>query len=183
MGNMLPRWWLEPDYQPLLRSPDGLAWELRGGTVKTMTEEDFLTAAGNRQHTGRANPMAQRWADLMTEKFDELAVADPIFGQMRNCMELAVVGALIVKEQLTDRAGYSMPTLLDPTDVAIEEFAAPTQVASRASVMKKGRNWVISASGGVMLNSWAVADKVEQSDAPASARAAAAAKANHWWWN
>jgi len=65
---------------------------LRGAAVKAMTEEDYLTASGAREHTGKANPAAQHWADLMTAKYDELSVADPIFGQLRNCMELAVVG-------------------------------------------------------------------------------------------
>jgi len=184
MGNMLPRWWLEPNYQPLLRSPDALAWELRDAGVKAMTEEDFLTATGNRRQTGKANPLAQRWAELMTDKFDQLAVADPIFGQLRNCMELAVVGALIVKEQLTEKAGYSMPLLLDPADLKTESFPAPKQVETRASVLKKGRNWVISASGGVLVNSWAIADRVQPSDAPTAARTkAAAAEPTNWWWN
>ena len=184
MSNMLPRWWLEPNYEPLLRSPDGLAWQLRGGSVKAMTEEDFVAASGSRQHTGKANPMAQKWADNMTEKYDELAVADPIFGQLRNCMELAVVGALVVKERLTDKAGYSMPTLLDPADVEIEKYYAPKQVDSKASLMKKGSNWVISASGGVKINSWTIVRNVRQSDTLEEIRAKAVARANaHWWWN
>ena len=94
MNNMLPRWWLEPNYEPLLKSADGLAYQLRGGNVKTLTEEDFLTATGTREHTGKANPMAERWAKLMTEKYAALAVADPIFGQLRNCMELARCGCV-----------------------------------------------------------------------------------------
>ncbi len=185
MSNMLPRWWLEPNYEPLLRSPDGLAWELRDAGVKTLTEEDFLGAVGNRQHTGKANPIAQKWADLMTDKFGELAVADTIFGQLRNCMELAIVGALIVKERLPEKAGYSMPLLLDPADVKIEEFPAPKQVASQASFVKKGRNWVFSASGGVLVNSWAIAERVRQSDAPTAVRAKAAPgdTTTTWWWN
>jgi len=184
MSNMLPRWWLEPNYQPLLRDASGLAFEFRGGSVKAMTEEDFLTAAGQRQHTGKANPVAQKWADNMTAKYDELAVADPIFGQLRNCMELAVVAALIVKERLPQKAGYSMPTLLDPAEVKVDEYFAPKQVDSQASVLKKGRNWIISASGGVMLNSWGIADKLEPGDAPAKVRAEGAPRAQSgWWWN
>ena len=31
-SNMLPRWWLAPDYEPILRDADGLAWELRGAS-------------------------------------------------------------------------------------------------------------------------------------------------------
>jgi len=184
MSNMLPRWWLEPNYQPLLRDASGLAFEFRGASVKAMTEEDFLTAAGDRQHTGKANPVAQRWADNMTAKYDELAVADPIFGQLRNCMELAVVGALIVKERLPEKAGYSMPTLLDPADVEVDEYFAPKQVDSQASVLKKGRNWVISASGGVMLQPWAVIEKTETADDLDPIRTeATASDPNQWWWN
>ena len=74
--------------------------------------------------------MAQKWADLMTEKYAELAVAEPIFGQLQNCMELAVVGALVVKERLTEKAGYSMPGLLDASGVKTAEF--PRRRRSRA---------------------------------------------------
>ena len=87
MPNMLPRWWLEPRYESVMQSPDGLAWEFDGASVKAMTEEDFLAANGDRQHTGKSSPLAQRWADNMTEHYEALALADPIFGQLRNCME------------------------------------------------------------------------------------------------
>ncbi|NQU20468.1 MAG: DUF1598 domain-containing protein [Candidatus Nealsonbacteria bacterium] len=184
MNNMLPRWWLEPNYQEVLKSPDGLAWELRGGSVKAMTEEDFLTAAGDREHTGKANPMAKQWADNMTAKYDELAVAEPIFGELRNCMELAVVTALITKERLAERAGGAFALLSDSPDVKTAEFPAPKQVASKASVMKKGRNWVISASGGVLINSYVIADKTRQSDEPAKAKSAAGVPdKTNWRWN
>lgn len=183
MSNMLPRWWLEPQYESVLRSPDGLAWQLRGASVRAMTEEDFLTAAGDRQHTGQANPVAQRWADLMTEKYDDLAAADPIFGQLRNCMELAVVGALIAKERLAEKAGCSMPILLNAAEVKTAEFSAPKQVDSEVSMLKRGRNWVISASGGVQIDSWAVADKAQQSSVPAEIRAKVATEQSNWWWD
>ncbi len=177
---MSPRWWLEPNYEPLLKSPDGLAWELRGGSVKTMTEDETVAADGRRTRTGRSSPAAKKWADTMTEKYDELSVAQPIFGQLRNCMELAIVGALINKENLTEKAGYSMPVLLDPTDLKTVELPAPKKVDSVASVYDR----VMSVSGGVLLNTWAIADKVQQSDAPVQARAKAAPEANaDWWWD
>ena len=147
MSNMMPRWWLEPKYQGVFRDPTGLAWELRGGSVKCMTEEDFLTAANVREHTGKASPMAQKWADNMTAKYDELALAEPIFGELRNCMELAVVGALLVKEDLPGKAGYSMPMLMSFSDLTTAEYPSPKQVESKASVIRKGHNWVIQRVG------------------------------------
>jgi hypothetical protein len=179
-----PRFWLEPKYQSLLRDAEGVAFEFRGAGVKALTEEDFIASTGNIQHSGKAGPMAQKWADIMTEKYAELSVADPVFGQLQNCMELAVVGALIVKERLTEKAGYSMPTLLESAAVKPEAFNVPKQVDSKASVLRQGRKWVISASGGVAINSWAIADKVQPSDAVAPVRVkAAAADGAAWYWN
>lgn len=185
MSNMLPRWWLEPNYDSLRRDPQGLAYELPAGSVKAMTEEDFLTAAGSKQHTGQASPLARRWAELMTEAYPQLAVAEPIFGQLQNCMELAIVSALIFKERLPEKADWHMPVLLDGAQLPADEFPAPKTVASRATLMRKsGGNWVITASGGVLINSWQVADQVKQDAAPQAARAAAATRPqDNWWWN
>jgi len=185
MNNMLPRWWLEPNYEPIVASPDGLAWELRDGSVKCMTEADFVAASGQKQvGAAKANPMAKRWADNMTENYDELAAAQPIFAQLRNCMEMAIVAALIAKERLPERAGYSMPALLDPAEVAVDAMPAPRQVDSKVSMVRKRGGWVISASGGVMLNSWQVADQTTQDTAPAEVRAQSAAQQpTNWWWN
>ncbi len=174
-----PRFWLEPKYEALLRDADGLAWELRGSGVKALTEEDFLAAGGNLQHSGKASPMAQKWADNMTEKYAELAVADPIFGELQNCMELAVVAAVVVKDRLPEKAGYSMPTLLDPSAMKTEVFNAPKQVASKTNLMSR-----TTMSGGVAINSWAIADKARPSDALAPVRAKAApTDTANWWWN
>jgi hypothetical protein len=179
-----PRFWLEPRYDALLRDADRLAFEVHGSAVKAMTEEDHVAAGGQIQHTGRPNPTAQRWADIMTAKYAELAVADPIFGQLQNCMDLAVVAALIAKERLAEKAGYSMPALLDSPAVRPVVFAAPKQVPSMASTLKKGHTWVISVSGGVAIYSWQLADGTRQSETVNAVRTKAApAETANWWWN
>jgi len=185
LGNMLPRWWLEPRYESVTRSPDSLAWELQGASVKAMSEADYVGAAGNREQTVKADPLAQRWADLFTKKYDELAVADPVFGQLRNCMQMAIVSALIVREDLTTKAGYSLPTLLDPTEVEIEKMPAPTQVDSIASALKVRRGqWVVSASGGVAIDSYAAIKNVKENSSLATVRTKATGnEPANWWWN
>src|SRR6185436_16001452 len=45
-NNMMPRWWLAPNYDPISRDSEGLAWEIRGQGVRCMTEQDFLDHAG-----------------------------------------------------------------------------------------------------------------------------------------
>jgi hypothetical protein len=179
-----PRWWMEPKYDPLLRDKEGLAWELCGASVQTLTAEEFANAAGQRQTTNKVNPLAKKWAENMTNQFAALALAEPVFGELRNCMELAVVGALIVKERLPDKAGYSLPVLMSSQDLQPAEFNAPKQVPAQVSMLPKGQKYIVSVSGGVAINSWIIADNTQQTDAVASIRAKAAPSDNaKWWWN
>ena len=164
--------------------PIGLAWELGGAAVKTMTEEEFVGASGSRQRSGKADPLAQKWADNMTAHYDELAVAVPIFGQLRNCMDLAIVAALITKENLPQAAGCSLPLLMDSSRVEVDQFAAPRQVDTQMNLLKKGSHWLMSASGGVQINSFGALRETPSSDAPAAVRAKTTPPATgSWWWN
>ncbi len=180
-SNLMPRWWLAPNYEPIRRDADGLAWELRGTGVKCLTEEDILHGDGRIEHTGQSSSVAQKWADNFTEKFAELAREDSTFGQLRNVMDLAVVAALLSKEGLTEFSGLEMPELTG--GVALEQYAAPRSVASQASLVKKGRNWIVSVSGGVQIFPWQVADRTEVARELASVRPQQeAANRAAWYW-
>lgn len=182
MNDMLPRWWLAPNYEPLARDAKGLAWQLRGQGVQCMTELDYLQDSGQRK-TGaaRAGQAAQKWADTLTERYEELAHHDSAFGQLRNIMDIAVVVALIEKEQLLERAGLHLTELIDNT--APEQYDIPRQVASQATLLKKGRKYVISTSGGVEVSPWEVVDKTIEAEASlAPVREQFAAGAEQWWW-
>lgn len=182
MQNMLPRWWLEPDYQPLLRDEQGLTWQLRKGSVKALAENDFLDAAGEKHATGRADPVSQRWAQLMTDRYDDLAKADPVFGQLRNCMDLAIVSALIVGHQLPEKAGVSLPLLMGDAGLETAALYAPKQVASKASLVHRGRTWTI-ACGGVQINPWKIISESEPSQSLADLRSQTSFPQDAQWWS
>lgn len=180
MNNMMPRWWLAPDYQPLAKTADGLAWELRGQGVKCMTAEAVLNEAGEKQETGRANPTAEKWAKTMTDKYGELAEVDSSFGQLRNIMDLAVVAALIEKEQLLEVAGLSAPRLMK--DESVDFYPIPKQTASAASAVKQGRDWIISASGGVEMLPWHIASESETVESVGKVCEQLAGESQDFWW-
>ena len=160
MRSMQQRWWLEPDYDSVLADENGLAWQIRGAHVRAATEEDVLTQTGARERTGKANPgSAKKWADNMTRHYEELAIKEPIFGQLRNCIDLAIVAALISKEGLLLKADCSLPVLYGHAELPSEEFPAPRQVSTQVSLLQKGANWLISASGGVKLNPWTLLEE------------------------
>jgi len=182
--NMLPRWWLAPDYQPLVRAADGLAWHIRGGSVKAMAESDFLGDQGVKRGAGRPDPVAQRWAELLTERYDELAQADPAFGQLRNCMDLAVVGALLAKEGLLRRAGLELPVLLGrQPGYATIQLPAPRQAPSKTAMLRKRGGWLVAA-GGVQINPWQIVEQTERGGVSDQIRDyTALEQTTHWWAN
>jgi hypothetical protein len=180
--SMMPRWWLEPDYDALVTDVDGLAWEFPRASVKALTEEEFLDANGQKQKAGKANTIAKQWADNMTAHYDELAEKDSIFGQLRNCMDVAVVAALISREHLGEKAGWSMSLLVNP-ELPVESFNAPSEVASQASLIQKRGGWLFSVSGGVLMAPWQMLDRRETSAELSKTRSQAASNQATWWWN
>jgi hypothetical protein len=179
-NNLMPRFWLAANYEPIARDKDGLAWELRGKGVRCLTEQGFINSAGEKKQTGKADPVGQKWADTLTAKFDELAHEDSSFGQLRNVMDLAVVGALLVKERLIERSKLQMPNLMN--EQAIDEYPAPRAVPSQASFVMAGRKPLVSVSGGVQIFPWQVADRTEVSPNLASTREQKSSAENGWYW-
>jgi len=180
--NIMPRWWMACDYDPLAKSDDGLAWELRGKGVKVLTEDEIVSE-GKVKGTGKANKSAQRWADAMTSKYDDLMAAEPVFGDLRNLMDLCVLAAVIRKEDLLAKAKLELPTLMDSeSKLGFVEYGAPRTVATQCSTMMRGRDHIITASGGVEVNSWAVADKTTPSPQLKAVREKAAKKGSGLYW-
>jgi hypothetical protein len=181
--NAMPRWWMAPHYEALLKDPDGLAWELRGGGVQTLTEDGYLDAMGTAAAVGREEPLAKRWAAAMTENYAALAMVRPVFAELRNCVDLAVVAALIDKERLAQRARCELSLLLDERQLAIGSYPVPKTVASRASLVRKGSGWILSLSGGVQVDSWRVASQAVNGEVAVDGRQALVGRRERWWWD
>jgi hypothetical protein len=118
----------------------------------------------------------------MTARYDDLALAEPVFGQLRNCIDMAIVAALIVQEDLTAKAKTGLPMLMGSDGAQTASFPAPKHLDSKATLAKKGRNWMI-ACGGVQINPWAIAERAEQDDGLAAVRTQAAADDGANWWS
>jgi hypothetical protein len=184
-ADVMPRWWLACNYQPLAKADNGLAWQIRGPGVKAMTENDFIDDAGEITDSAGTNPVAQNWADLMTKHYDELSVEDSVFGHLRNVMDMCVVAALIEKERLVERAGVSLPLLTDPdSKLVFHALNPPKQVPSQCSYMKKDRSWIITASGGVDIDAWKIVEQAQiDIEVDKIRQSSTAPQGAAWWWN
>lgn len=181
-----PRWWMTTNYNALERTADRLAWRISGQGVKTLTESDRLLADGNVEQAGRTNKTAQKWAELMTEKYPELARTQAIFGDLRNIMDLSVIATLITQERLEQHSGCDL-TVLMGTDALVQtsSFQAPRAIEPQCSFVRGNQGWVVSTSGGVSVNAFEVVSvqKVVNELSDTHQAATAAAETSTWWWN
>ena len=183
MGEMMPRWWMACDYDAVAHSPDKLSWKLSGQGVKVLTEDEIVHADGSVSGSGQVNPVAQEWAETMTGKFGPLSKVEPVFGQLRNLMDLCVLAALIEKENLADVAQCDLSLLADESQgLEISRWTVPKTVATQSSFVKKGREFLVTASGGVFVDSWSQAAKTNVTPELAKRRPDVPSTAQ-WRWN
>jgi hypothetical protein len=183
LTNMMPRWWLACDYEPLARSEDGLAWELRGNGVQVKTEDSLISDDGSVTQTGDQNPLAVEWAERMTRHYDALSREEAVFGQLRNLMDMSVVAMLMKHERLLERAGCSLPTLTGKhQDLLVESWNPPKTVSTQCSFIKRGRDYLITASGGVQIEAARYAAQSQVTRHVADVHSKTPHRVDRWWW-
>lgn len=81
----------------------------------------------------------------MTTHYEELAQREAIFGELLNCIDLAVVAAVVRGRELDRQVGLDLGPLLDEQKLLMPVYDAPSTVPTIASAIKKSNQWVISA--------------------------------------
>jgi len=181
-ANSNPRWWMACNYDSLQRSEDKLAWKLSGQGVKTLTDTDVISKSGEAVAANQIDPLAQKWADTMTDRFESLAQAQSVFGELRNCIDLSVIATLIVQEQLAERANCDLSYLTGSVDV--EKYRIPEAVEPQCSFVRGRSGWVVTASGGVDVNAFeVVAEQVVDAKLAILRDEKIQTEATAWWWN
>jgi len=145
-----------------------------------MTETDFVAADGTRTATGKKSNLAQKWADTMTQNYEELSRKSPIFGQLRNLMDLSVIAAVIDKHDLAGKANCDL-SALTKSDIVLGSWNTPKTVSTQCSVTKRGREYLVTASGGVQIESWQAAENAKVDEKVMSVYTKAVKTNDNWW--
>jgi len=101
------RLWFTPNFDPLLVSKDGRAYELRGQSLQ-------LNARGDQVEDVAANAGTAGWAKQFTRHFPQIAAAVPAYGDLWNITDLSLLAALIGEDRLHAKAGWDLEWVLDP---------------------------------------------------------------------
>lgn len=118
--------WFETMYEPLLESPDGNAFQIRGQRLK-------VNCGALVFDTRDATPTAKAFAKRLTERMPQLAAAAPIYADLQNLADLALLAALIRQEKLAERAGWNFAWAMDENALPVRKVPVPRQTATLAN--------------------------------------------------
>lgn len=186
------RWWFTMNYDALVSTPDHNGFELKGQGVRVQCENEMVSDRGERVHTGKASELNQAFAQSFTEHFARLAQKYPVYADMQNLFDLALVAALVKSEDLSERVGWHALCFSDESALPVALGIAPRQVDT---VMNhrviNDRYVIVGVSGGVRVDPWPlVASRAMKTDSygklkaeHATAKPPGDLETEHWWWD
>ncbi len=150
--NSLERWFFIPDYNCVRMAADSLGLELVGDGVKLVSENQIVGGDGSRRATHKANKASDLFTKGFTAKYAELAARVPVFAELRNCIDLAIVAAFVNKQDWYAKADWQAAVFNDEGALAAETYNAPLQVESVCTAVWKGSQLMTPIGGGVTIH-------------------------------
>ena len=185
------RWWFTLNYDALSATAGRDAFELRGPGVKVLSENELLTERGERVHTGESDVLTRKFAESFTKHFDKLSTKYPIYAELRNVFDMALVSAVVHSNDLPGQVGWHMTHFGPGGEFQPQLGQAPTEVESVMNHRVIGGRHVIAAvSGGVRVDARDLAAKeaikTDTYGQMAGDRRASTPKElprRAWWWD
>jgi hypothetical protein len=118
--------WFETMYEPLLESPDGNAFQIRGQRLQIKCGQ---VPFDTRDATATAKAFAKR----ITDKMQQLAHAAPIYADLQNLADLSLLGALIREEKLAAKAGWDFSWAMDDEKCPVRKIPVARETATLAN--------------------------------------------------
>jgi hypothetical protein len=149
------RWWFTLNYDALAATEARDAFALKGPGVKVLSENELLTERGERVHTGESDELTSRFAHSFTRHFEALSAKYPVYADLRNVFDLALVAALLKSKDLPEQVGWHMTHFGPQGEYEVALGAAPTHtdtVVNHRTLGAGGKTIVAGVSGGVSVD-------------------------------
>lgn len=188
--NALQRWYFVPEYQCVRVSEDALAMELVGEGVKLVGENEVVGKDGGRKVSGGTNRASDAFVRAFTKMYPKLAERSPVYGQLRNCIDLAVAAAFIQHQDYYGLVSWKADLFQSEESYPVETLNPPKEVETAVNSLWKGTMLLTPVGGGVQMRPTEAIDPnnllEDEEGAVQEARAAidlANLKADQWWWD
>ncbi len=184
------RWWMALQCESVVHSADFTAFEIRGSGVKCLSENEFLTANGERVPSGKAESINRQFAKNFTENYNKLAKQDQVFAELQGIFDLALVAAMIQNHNLDQQANWDRGVFAANGEYRPASFATPKETQSVVNHrVYNGKDIVLQVAGGVradalaVLNNETVATESAEVKVTANKAKATNLPENRWWWD
>jgi hypothetical protein len=146
------RWWFTLKLDSIRRDNDENSFEMLGQVVRLQSENEFLDEQGRRVPTGQSEPLNAAFADDFTRHYSKLVEKYPIYGELENVFQLAVVAALIHGEQLAEKTAWHAACFRDESTYVVPSQQPPKWVDSVINYrLIDGIHVIAGVSGGVRV--------------------------------
>lgn len=190
--NMMQRWWFTPLYDAFTRTDDGLGYQFSGPRLQLMSQDELLGPSGKRLNATFTQVSSQKFAKQFTARFTEIAAAVPIFAELQNVVDLLVLAALMNKERLPEKAGWTPGLFYDSERAPTHRTNVPRQVTSISNFKVAGQSlYIAQVGGGIVVEAPALlrdAEFEKDSGGKLSQARAESLKTERgttvrWWWD
>lgn len=148
--NSLQRWWFAPLYNPIEADAAGQSFRISGQRIQLFGQDEWGDGRGRRSAVAVNRASTQKFAQGFTEHIPELVEKSPIFAELQNVYDLALVAALIQREQLSDRLQWPMATFLDAAALRTQPQPVPRWIDAHSVTTTRNR-FLMGIVGGVSI--------------------------------
>jgi hypothetical protein len=192
------RWWFTLNYHAVETNPSHNAFQLRGPGVQVKSENELLTDLGERVHTGGSDELNREFAHAFTSHIKELSAKYPIYADLHNVFDLALVSAIIRAEDLPGQVGWHMTYFGsgegdsgDSLVYEVERGPVPREVETIVNHrVINGTQIIAGVSGGVRVDTQPLVqrDAIQTTDNTRRTAEYTQSKPQHlphhaWWWD
>lgn len=185
------RWWFTLNYDAVSATKTRDAFALKGPGVKVLSENEMLTERGERVHTGQSDALNSQFAHSFTKHFETLADKYPVYAELRNIFDLALVAGIVRSEDLAQQCQWHLTHFGAEGAYQPRLDHAPKEVDTVVNHrVVRGKHIVAGISGGVSVDASALAAKkaiqVDDYGALSAERVSSTPKkvtARGWWWD
>jgi Protein of unknown function (DUF1598) len=185
------RWWLSLKYDAILHSPDRNTFELKGAAVLCQSENEKISAQGQRIHTGKSEAANRMFAANFTAHYSELAAQDPVFVDLQNIFDLSLVAALLADNRIADRIAWNLGCFATDGAYHTAHYQPPQQIMSVVNHrVYDGKDIVVQVAGGidgrirdVLHDPQIVRETTTLTGVQTKRRSTELPPEGRWWWD
>ena len=154
--------------------------------MKCQSENEFLTAQGQRVSSGGADAVNTEFASRFTKHYTKLAERDSVFADLQNVFDIALVAAIIQHEGLDRAVGFDRGVFASAGAYQPMRYEPTTEVMSVVNHrVYNGKDIVVQVAGGVRGDVMKVArSQANQKTADlGDVKDSTTTAGDSWWWD